>query len=370
MARIRAFATTSVAAAAVGAALLSMATPANADPSGFRTYAGVGSDTIQDVMNAASGDVSGTTGIFAAGLVGSYNAFGTGAAGTATIQTKSGGPTFTRPVGSTQGRQALYASVTGTTFKGTNIADQVDFARSSAFLAQGAAGTSSDQRIADYVPFARDGVSYIYKGGTASKVGKLTTAQLTQIYSAATPVTINGVKITGYLPQTSSGTRSFFLGAIGVTSPGASVVTVGAENDGTQLPAGTTTAANIIPFSAAQYIAQTNGVVTDLRDSAALAMPNGKTVYSVNKNTGKAAPNVGFFNTAPFGRSVYNVIDDATATQALKNVFVNNGSKKAPLCGSAGLALSAKYGFAAINNSKTGQTCGVVVQGAYPTPAP
>ncbi|MHA3704035.1 hypothetical protein ACXR2U_17845 [Jatrophihabitans sp. YIM 134969] len=352
MARIRALATTTLVTAAVGAALVGVATPASADPAAgtYRTYVGVGSDTIQDVMNAAAGDVPGKTGVFT--TVASYNAFGS-----ATIKTRASGPEFTRPQGSTEGRKALYASVNGLQYKGVDVTGQIDFARSSSFTS----GTG-----ALYVPFARDGVSYAYKGGTAAKVGVLTTAQLTQIYSASAPVKINGVAVTGLLPQAGSGTRSFWLSALGLTEAtvGTGVQTVGAENDGRQIPAGTATTANIIPFSGAQYVAQINGVQTNLRDGAKLGKPNGKTVYTVNATSGKAASSAGYFNTAPFGRSVYNVVD-ANAAAPLKALFIT-GTKTAPLCKTAGLSLSAKYGFAAINTDKTGQTCGVAITGGYP----
>lgn len=348
MARLlRAAVTTSVTVAALGASVFALGAPAQADPTNgaFRTYVGVGSDTTQDVLNAIAGDSPGTTGDTT--LIGSYNAFGS-----AQIQTKANGPFFDRPAGSGAGVKALSDAVTGTPYNGVDITGQVQFARSSA----GPAASGTDLT---YIPFARDAVSYAYKG-VAAKLGKLTTAQLNAVYSADTPVTINGVKVTGVLPQSSSGTRKFFLSAIGVTTIGASVIqTTSPENNGSIL-----TATNqIVPFSAAQWIAQKNGIVTDTTGTALFGAPNAKGVVSKNTTTGKLVPSSAFYNSAPFGRYVYNVIPTSQVGKAVSKLFVGSSSAT---CSTAGRAIYEKFGFALITSASGTIRCGnTSITGAF-----
>lgn len=343
---VRVAVTTSVTAAALAASALALGAPAQADPtSGFRTYVGVGSDTTQDVMNAIAGDLTGTTGT--ATSIGSYNAFGA-----ATIKTKATGPAFARPSGSGAGVKALSDALTNTPYNGVDITGQVQFARSSS----GPAVTGTDLT---YVPFARDAVAYAYKG-TLGKVGKLTTAQLNAIYSAATPVTINGVKITGVLPQSASGTRKFFLSAIGVTTVGASVIqTTLPENDGSLL----TKTNQVVPFSAAQWISQKNGLVTDTTGTALLGSPNNRAATSTAAN-GDLKPVVGFYNSAPFGRYVYNVIPTSkTSDGKISRLFVGSTST---LCKAASKAIVVKFGFAAITPASGSLVCGAsTLTGGY-----
>lgn len=236
-----------------------MTTPASADPvsSGF---AAVGSDTLDASMNALA---NGTTAsgasvrVAAAGsYFGSFDAFPTGSK----IQTKPFGAYFVRPSGSSQGRDALRASITGNLWNGVGISGQVDIARSSS----GPGGNANANGLLAYVPYARDAVSYAYKAedaAAAAVLAELSQAQLNSIYSAAAPTVINGITINPRLPQSGSGTRSFFLGAIGVTTPGAAVPAADntangpAENDATVL--GTN---EIIPFSVANWVAQSNNV--------------------------------------------------------------------------------------------------------------
>ena len=336
MARLSRAAVTTTVAVALGASVIGFAGPAAADPPSvppYRTYVGVGSDTTQDVMNAIAGDVPGITGTNT--NIGSYNAFGS-----AQITTKRGGPAFDRPAGSGAGVKALSDAVTGTPYNGVDITGQVQFARSSSGPA--VAGTDLT-----YVPFARDAVTYAFKGN-AAKIGKLTTAQLNAVYSADTPVTINGVQVTGVLPQSSSGTRKFFLGAIGVTTIGASVLqTSSPENDGTIL-----TAANqVVPFSAAQWIGQTTGLSTNTTAGVALGKPNGKPAVSTT-NT----PVSTFYNSAPYGRYVYNVIPTANVGDGkVSKLFVGSTSST---CKLAAQQIVKKFGFALITSASGSLVCG------------
>ena len=300
---------------------------AHADPvSGG--YAAVGSDTLDASMNGlANGSkaTGATVRILANGSsVGSFDAFGS-----ATIQTKTTGPFFTRPSGSGAGVNALIASVQGATFgsPAVNIAGQVDIARSSS--GPGANASATGKLI--YVPYARDAVGYAYNG-PAADLGNLTTAQLKDLYTNG-PTTIGGTLVTPLIPQPSSGTRKFFLSAIGVSTDATCTMSTCTtstlpENDASVLTAGT-----IIPFSVANWVAQSNLVAQNTIPAAGtvvLGAPNGVVAF-----TGTApalVPSATFYNAAPFGRDTYLVveyarIDAASATyDATLAALVNSTS--------------------------------------------
>ncbi|WP_378147533.1 hypothetical protein ACFJGV_05775 [Cnuibacter sp. UC19_7] len=314
--------------AAFGVALAGLslsAVPANAEPVSA-SYVMVGSDTLQDAANAlANGTTASgpTVRVTASGkTVASFDAFGSAA-----IQTKPTGPYFGRPAGSGAGVNALRASISGANYSGNasvpakGITGQVDIARSSS--GPGNNANPTDGKLT-YIPFARDAVSYAYKGDSAA-LGNLTTAQLKQIYESATPVTINGVTVTARIPQNGSGTRSFFLSAIGVSTLGASVNDTNnttAENDASVLGVN-----EIIPFSAASWIAQSNGV-TGVSTIGTTGVQLGS-VNSIAPFTGSGsalAPNPSYYSTS-FGRDTYLVVERARITngdpkfdQALANL--------------------------------------------------
>ena len=298
--------------AAVGVALagLGLALPANAEPVS-NGYVLVGSDTLQDSTNALiNGTRAGGSPIrvtSGGNTIGGFDAFGTTA-----IQTKQGGPYFGRPSGSGAGVNALRASITGANYSGNAgvpakvITGQVDIARSSS----GAGSNANSNGLLAYVPYARDAVAYAYNG-TNTDLAALTTAQLKQIYESNTPVVIGTTTVKPRIPQSTSGTRSFFLSAIGVTTLGSTVNDVNnltPENDASILAAD-----EIIPFSAASWIAQSNGV-TGVSTIAAgstvkLGSPNGVAPFT---GTGAAlVANASFYNAAPFGRDTYLVVEYA-----------------------------------------------------------
>jgi ABC-type phosphate transport system substrate-binding protein len=304
--------------AALGAAIglvlsgVGLASTATAEPVS-NSYAAVGSDTLQDAMNALTNGSSASGSyvrVFAAGQsIGNFDAFGSAA-----IQTKSSGPFFARPNGSGAGRDALRRSidganwsVSGNTTPAKPITGQVDIARTSSGPASGTA--SADGRLL-YVPFGRDAVSYAYKGGTAAWAN-LTAAQLKSIYEGTT-TTIDGVAVKPRLPQTSSGTRSFFLGAIGVTTPSGvadAANTTVPENDATILGAG-----EIIPFSAASWVAQANNVAGVNTIAASTGVQMGSPVSGATPFTGTApelVPNSTFYSNATFGRDTYLIVERA-----------------------------------------------------------
>ena len=302
------------------AGLVAVATPASADPV-TGGYAAVGSDTLQDSMNALVNGTSVTGAnvrVSANGVsLGSFDAFGG-----AKIRTKNSGGYFTRPGGSGAGISALLASMNGTPLNGETLTGQVDIARSSAGPA-----TPNVNGVLLFVPFARDAVEYAYRVPAsdptcAAALSALTKAQLTALYSAATPDTTlcSGHAITPRLPQSASGTRKFFTGAIGVsnTTPGAAVpsgdnATTGPqENTGGQI-----NDYQIIPFSAASWIAQSNNAApntiaadTDLK----LGAVNGNVAYTGTGSNLVAAPAA--YSDTTFGRDTYLVVEYARVNSA------------------------------------------------------
>ncbi len=195
---------------------------ANADPKQLTAAVGVGSDTIQDVMNAFSGTTNGINYVPVQSSVASgqrqvisFDAIPpAGVTGTC-ITPKPGAPTFDRPNGSTAGRKALSRAIDGTKYGNTvapvlcggltDTSGLIQFARSSAGPAGGDLGTALT-----YVPFGRDGVSFAYyraSGGAA--VTSLTRAQLTTLFTTG-PTVIGGVNIIPCGIQLGSGTYGFW----------------------------------------------------------------------------------------------------------------------------------------------------------------
>ncbi|NYG98850.1 hypothetical protein FJ656_24315 [Schumannella luteola] len=307
------------AVAAVAVAGSALVAPAFAEPVS-NSYVLVGSDTLQDSANALINgtDISGslvrvTTGNGA--TLGSFDAFGSPA-----VQTKPNGAFFGRPGGSGAGVTALRASITGVNYSATTspnvkavaITNQVDIARSSSAPGSNA---NADGKLL-YYPFARDAVGYAYKGGNASWAN-LSAAQLRQIYDG-TLTNVGGADIKPRLPQTASGTRSFFLGALGYTAVNsvysAPAVNdngnVTAENDATVLNAG-----EIIPFSVASWVAQANGV-SGVNSTTGASL--GSAVTGVVPVTGTAPAleaNPTYYADAKFGRDTFLVVERSRVQQ-------------------------------------------------------
>ena len=298
--------------AALGVAIAgaAIAFPASAEPVS-NSYVLVGSDTLQDSTNALINgtNITGTTVRVTSAntTLGSFDAFGS-----PLIQTKPGGAYFTRPAGSGAGVNALRASITGNAYGSPAkvITGQVDIARSSS----GPGANASTTGLLSYVPYARDAVSYAYKGGTAAWA-TLDAATLKQVYEC-TLTTIDGVAVTPRLPQSTSGTRSFFLSAIGVTTPGActnGTATTLPENDATVISAG-----ELIPFSVASWVAQANGATPSNSTSSAGALL-GSAVSGQVPFTGTGSslvPSSGYYANTTFGRDTYLVVEYARINSA------------------------------------------------------
>lgn len=333
----------------LGAAVLSLAltaTPASADPNPapppYGQLAGAGSDTTQDALNgfaAVIDDASGNP------VIDSWDA-----RGTATITTKAAAvnPNCTglaRPNGSSQGRDALIASTDGTPWQGKTITGCVDFARSSA-------GPRASGTKYTYVPFGVDAVTVAINSNSLLPTN-VTFTQIQRIYQCLDN-NIGGEPVTPLLPQSGSGTRQFWLSKMGVTEADISgglypcLTDLGntvQEHDGRVL---TGHDDYILPFSVAQYLAQSNSAaiqtatgvtVTDRRGPATLVSIN-----SVNPVSG------GNLNTSfPIVRDVYNVIPTAKKTTApFSTMFVGSSSAlctKTVTVGGATKRVTELFGF-------------------------
>lgn len=296
--------------AAAGIALtgIFVAAPAHADPSS-NSYSIVGSDTLQDVTNALTNGTRVTGSnvrVFTQNkTIGNFDAFGSNS-----IQAKPFGPFFSRPQGSGGGRNALIASITGAAwtqdplrFPAAVITDQVDIARSSS----GPGSNASPEGDLAFIPFGRDAVAFAYKGGTGAWAN-LTRDQLIGIYSGAI-TQIDGVTVKPVLPQTGSGTRDFFLGALGNPTIHSSVRQGVAENDATILAEG-----EIVPFSVASWVAQSNGASGVNTISGTTNVRMGSALGSTAPFTGTApalVPNATYYASTQFGRDTFLVVDFA-----------------------------------------------------------
>jgi len=348
-----------VAAAAVAALAFGTAAPAYADPSGFKDLVGVGSDTTQDLVGALGSVVP---------AIGSYDA-----TGSTTIQTRSGGPTFNRPNGSTSGVQALSASVNNTgvrTFPasgGVSITGQVDFARSSSAPSSSFPGTDLT-----FIPFARDAVTYavsaasdfprdIALGNAGQDSISPAPFTLRNIYRGTvttyTDSEFNSVTIRPIIPQSGSGTRSFWLSALGLTettiigTPTTDISNTAQEHTGTYIK----NAGDIAPFSIAQYIAQGNHgsissvSVTERRGNIELG--NVDTIKPLLLTAGGGVE----LNTAfPINRLVFNVVQ----TSRLTGTSAEDLQLQATFAGSTSSVCAASATIKQLGFGTIGSLCG------------
>jgi hypothetical protein len=345
--------------AALGAVLTGGS--AGADPQQYSAAVGVGSDTIQDVMNALAGYTNGinytplTSGVASGNRqIISFDAIKPAGATDNCITTKLNGPAFYRPNGSGAGRKALAAanggSGTGWTGQGgcgtaVDITGQVDFARSSGKPS----GTGVDVTL---IPFGRDGVSFATYRTAGSPVTTLSKADLLSLYTSG-PTVIGGVRIVPCGIQTSSGTFGFWNTALGTsttenaataecnTVASTIAVTRLEENDGTGLKnrgnalaavSGHTNDQVIVAFSAASFIAKSNNTATGAPPAGVgIGTISDVGAPPVNGTAPALTPNATFFANGTFGRDVFVVLPTDTATgpgnAALKALFVGSGSK-------------------------------------------
>jgi hypothetical protein len=335
------------------------AVPAFADPAGYKTLSGVGSDTIQDVMNGMASKIS---------TIGSYDAVDpiTGALG-GNINTKSGGNPFARPNGSGNGVKALSDSIEGGIHKWTSVdvTGQIDFARSSS---GSAAITGTDLT---YIPFALDAVSYAVNAGSdfsrniplGSSADATTRLSLYNIYHCFKTSYQNSkgdsVPINPLVPQSGSGTAKFWASTLGFSDSAlpscvkrvntdTSPATV-EEHNGTTID----DAGDIVPFSIAQFIAQGNhasintafGVsVLERRGNVALGSINGQS--PIRESGATTIMNPSF----PVTRSVYNVVSQARAIGATPDADIVSAFVGSTSAVCSNTAVIQAFGFQTLSN--------------------
>lgn len=301
--------------AAVATVSLLAGTPAFADPNHTPAkgdIVGTGSDTTQGVNDA---------------LAAHHNAqFSTGprlfswdAVGSPTITEKLGCATRTRPNGSSAGIAELEANLRPSSDTSHYC---VDFARSSR-----ARDTTADPASIVFVQYAIDAVTWAAEN-TTNAPGTLNTTQLKAIYSCDASILGTGhtgnvtwdevggkgsAQVVPVIPQSSSGTRKFFLSSIGVTTLGSCVQGQDnsvEENEGTNSIFKSTSAPNIVfPYSVAVYLAQTQGN-HGAGDQGPMAL---KKVNGVVPIVG-TAPNKTINKNFPYQRHVYSVVRNASTS--------------------------------------------------------
>jgi hypothetical protein len=404
-----------------GAGIALTAGPALADPT--CQEAAVGSDTIQDVMNQYSVDLTGN-------LLCSYNAVDpvSGAAGNNISYIRGLNATepattctYTRPNGSNQGIVALRESIdpaTTATPPLATVAPQncVDIALSSSGPTSNTAGALA------YIPFAEDAVTGAVGPATAGTVqgingpettvatsitqgGLFTKADLVDLYTDCTTVTVGGTtywplgdptaepagaqQIDLYVPQSGSGTRNFWASTLGfnaTTLPSCVFATIqnGADkNDAVEQNDGTAVATDqdgYEPFSIAQWVSQskhTAGGAIDLdrRYGAALQDIGGVAPYS------GTVPNETMNASFPINREVYNIVEgcrvDSTAPLPFTGATCSLDPNLEAMLSGTGSSLCQdeltilNYGFALlVNNSNEPNTCGQIAPALRSVPPP
>jgi hypothetical protein len=307
------------------------------------------------------------------------------------IQLKSGSTTcnIPRPDGSSAGISQL-STGNGTTTGGQPC---INFARSSRMRGSG------DPNTISFITLAGDAVTVATQPGSHAPANLLTTSVLTNIYTCnittwnAIPGNSGGSTstIVPMLPQDGSGTRSFFLTAIGVTTPGSCVSTSKTaqgsghlgdntlqENEGVA-PSLNTNATNVIfPFSVAKYIAEKFHSASCGTISACNAKPNNchrtapQNLFGcdthgtmVLNNINKTAPTVGSGSstkinpafTVTFTRQVFDVVTapQGTVPASIAKYFGRTGFTCTNAIAKTDLR---NYGFRVLTPGTTAGHCG------------
>lgn len=305
-----------------------LAAPAQAEPVS-NSYAIVGSDTLEDVVNALVNG-SNLTGSSVRSTIGGATLGSFDATGTPYIITKPNGIRFGRPNGSGDGKKALSYSIDGTkTFSGSAqtglsalpavaIPGQVDIARSSSSNTADAAGALIQ------VPFGRDAIAYAYDSRTASgdiaAISSLTTSQLQSIYSCTLGTVANpiggpgGLVVHPVIPQSGSGTRKDFLKKIGVDTSGngalasdSSCITTGQEHDATTLAG----AGYIMPMSVSRWVAMNTGASYSKIGYGVLAPVANVGSQAVSGTGTSMVPVQAYYDDATWGRDTFLIVEYA-----------------------------------------------------------
>ena len=313
-----------VSTVAVVAASLSLAAPAMADPTAGYTPAasdviGVGSDTSEFALNYLADGNAGIPGYNAgspANKLVSWNATAP-AGGTTTINLPNN-PTATRPNGSTAGKNTLYGA--------GEVAD-IDFARSSSALS-----TADKQAGLQAFPFAKDSLA-LATAKTSNAPTAISPAAMVQIYSGTVTnwSQLGGAPgvIEPKIPQSGSGTRSFFIAQLQ------------AANNGN-------------PVTLAGTVAE----VQEHDPSLIQNNPNAVAPFSIGRNTVAGSPLriEGGFTAA---RALYNVVRQGdVAKPEILAIFGDAGF----VCSAAAKPLIEAAGFEQLLPKTQGGVCGVPTQ--------
>lgn len=313
-----------VSTAAVAAASLSLAAPAVADPAAGYTPAssdviGVGSDTSEFALNYLADGVNGTPGYNAsnpANKLVSWNAIAP--AGAAATINLPGNPTATRPNGSGAGKKTLY---------GAGNVPEIDFARSSAAL-----DATEKQAGLQAFPFAKDSLA-LATAKTSNAPTAISAADMVRIYSGTVTnwSQLGGAPgvIEPKIPQSGSGTRSFFLAQLQAANNGTAVTLAG-------------TVAEVQEHDPSQI--QSN--------------PNAVAPFSIGRNTVAGSPLriEGGFLAA---RALYNVVRQGdVAKPEILAIFGESGF----VCSEAAKPLISAAGFEQLLPRTKGGVCGVPTQ--------
>ncbi|HWJ85477.1 MAG TPA: Ig-like domain repeat protein [Cellulomonas sp.] len=383
--KVSAFAKIGLCAGMTALALGTVVAPAQADPATgtYGTLAGLGSDTTQSVVGGLAAAIPGN-------VIASYDA-----TGSATVVTRAGGVAIPRANNSGGGRDLLRVAIGQTesipipVFNSPSvpvttsaIAGQVQFARSSSGPAT---ADTADDGVLAYIPFAKDAITYATAPGSAIPSG-LTKDQITSIFKGefTQVVVIGGVptlkgpdyvpasgetatQITTFLPAAGSGTRSYWLGQVGIseaditagTYPNLTALDFAGnavqEHQGAALVSGSPAqdAGAIVPFSIAQWVAQANAKSDDLRDGALLNAVGSQSPTTQSAGTYALDPTF-----SAYTRSVYNIVPSTLAddpTSQIAKTFVGPNS----LVCQASATITA-FGFGTLGND-----CGDATKRAY-----
>lgn len=325
---------------------------------------GVGSDTTQNVLNQLAKDYDSKSP--------GTPLYSFDATGSATVVTKANCAAITRPNGSGAGITALKGNARP---KGSTTSYCIDFARSSR------APQAGDTSAIAFVQYAQDAVTWSYASASSAPThapSALTIQQLQAIYSCNAallgtgktgPVTWNEVggtstnQVVPVIPQSSSGTRSFFLKAINVTTLGSCVKGQDnsvEENEGTNAIFSSKSGPDIVfPYSIAVYLAQTqNG--HGAGQQGRLKLGNGKTstgtvIPALNGPSGAHQLNPALAQVG-LTRFVYNVVRNVGTVHVptyLQALFGKN-SYSGWLCTNATAQADIRsYGFRTISSCGT-----------------
>lgn len=329
------------------------------------SYVVVGSDTIEDVLNAlANGTaITGSTVRVTqnGATIGSFDA-----TGGPSVITKPGGVRFSRPNGSSEGYRALSASIyeganadnnlfTSGTFqpalnasstggasmpiglRNINVFGQVDIARSSSGTPASAVLNNATGTIAR-IPFARDafGLAFtpalataVCEAGQDSDAGAgcspfLTNAQLKSVFDSTTAgnasvlIGSTSVSIKGVIPQVGSGTRGDFLSKIGSSETlSLASVAAGASRLEQEHDATTLTGVEVAPMSASRWIAMKNGASFDRSGTAVLGSISVDGTVPASPVLGVApalTPNTAYYANTTWGRDCFLFVERARIT--------------------------------------------------------